>query len=79
MSKSDSSVQNVVRMNIFSTVSSVLCFLTCSYVTGSILVADGGHWLYRDPMVPPDLVAKLSKKLESSTRDIGRASNRSRL
>ncbi|GMH39705.1 hypothetical protein BSKO_07603 [Bryopsis sp. KO-2023] len=50
-----------------------------SYVTGSVVVADGGHWLQREPMVPPELVTKLSKKLEGSTKNIGRATYRSKL
>uniref|UniRef100_A0A7S2S4X8 2,4-dienoyl-CoA reductase [(3E)-enoyl-CoA-producing] n=1 Tax=Eucampia antarctica TaxID=49252 RepID=A0A7S2S4X8_9STRA len=40
-----------------------------SYVTGDILVVDGGEWLYRPPMIPRDMVAALSKKVEKKSRD----------
>jgi peroxisomal 2,4-dienoyl-CoA reductase len=41
---------------------------TAKYVTGNVLVVDGGEWLYRPPMVPKDLVAQLSRGVEAKSR-----------
>jgi peroxisomal 2,4-dienoyl-CoA reductase len=41
---------------------------TAKYVTGDVLVVDGGEWLYRPPMVPKDLVAELSRQVEGKSR-----------
>jgi peroxisomal 2,4-dienoyl-CoA reductase len=41
---------------------------TAKYVTGSVLVVDGGEWLYRDPLVPKSMVAELSRKVEAKSR-----------
>lgn len=40
-----------------------------SYVTGDTLVVDGGQWLYKPPMIPREMVAELSKKVEKKSRD----------
>ena len=39
-----------------------------SYITGDILVVDGGEWLYKPPMVPKEMVAELSRKVEAKSR-----------
>jgi 2,4-dienoyl-CoA reductase [(3E)-enoyl-CoA-producing], peroxisomal len=39
-----------------------------NYVTGHVLVVDGGEWLYKEPMVPRELVAELSRKVEAPSR-----------
>lgn len=39
-----------------------------SYVTGDVLVVDGGQWLYRPPMIPKEMVAELSRKVEATSR-----------
>jgi peroxisomal 2,4-dienoyl-CoA reductase len=41
---------------------------TAKYVTGDVLVVDGGEWLYRPPMIPKDLVAELSRQVEAKSR-----------
>jgi 2,4-dienoyl-CoA reductase [(3E)-enoyl-CoA-producing], peroxisomal len=41
---------------------------TATYVTGHVLVVDGGEWLYRPPLVPADRVADLSRSVESKSR-----------
>lgn len=41
------------------------------FVTGSILVVDGGAWLYKEPIVPLDKVRKLSKAVEKSAKNVG--------
>ena len=41
---------------------------TANYVTGHMLVVDGGEWLYRPPMVPKDMVGELSRKVEAKSR-----------
>jgi 2,4-dienoyl-CoA reductase [(3E)-enoyl-CoA-producing], peroxisomal len=41
---------------------------TAAYVTGHVLVVDGGEWLYRPPLVPADRVADLSRSVESKSR-----------
>ena len=38
-----------------------------SYITGDILVVDGGEWLYKPPMVPKEMVAELSRKVEAKS------------
>lgn len=47
-------------------------FLACdgsgSYVSGDSLVVDGGEWLYKPPMVPREMVAELSRKVEAKSR-----------
>jgi hypothetical protein len=32
-----------------------------------ILVVDGGEWLYKPPMVPKEMVAELSRKVEAKS------------
>lgn len=47
-------------------------FLSCegsgSYITGDVLVVDGGHWLFKPPMIEKDMVADLSRKVEGKSR-----------
>ncbi len=45
-------------------------FLSSSkYITGDVLIVDGGEWLYKPPMVPKEMVAELSRKVERTSRD----------
>lgn len=46
-----------------------------NYVTGEVLVVDGGEWLYRPPMIPKDMVSELSRKVEHKSRAQGPQSN----
>ena len=41
---------------------------TAKYVTGDTLIVDGGEWLYKPPLVPRDMVASLSRKVEAKSR-----------
>ena len=41
---------------------------TARYVTGDTLIVDGGEWLYKPPLVPRDMVASLSRKVEAKSR-----------
>ncbi|CAB9496349.1 Peroxisomal 2,4-dienoyl-CoA reductase [Seminavis robusta] len=41
---------------------------TSQYVTGHVLVVDGGEWLYRPQLIPKDVVAELSRKVEAKSR-----------
>jgi peroxisomal 2,4-dienoyl-CoA reductase len=41
---------------------------TAQYVTGTVLVVDGGERLHREPWVPKELVAVLSRKAEAASR-----------
>lgn len=45
-----------------------LCSSAGSYVTGDVLVVDGAQWLYKPPMVPREMVAELSRKVEKKSR-----------
>ncbi|KAL7536538.1 hypothetical protein ACHAXR_007219 [Thalassiosira sp. AJA248-18] len=44
------------------------CDASGSYVSGDVLVVDGGEWLYKPPMVPKEMVAELSRKVEAKSR-----------
>lgn len=46
----------------------VVFLCVAPYVTGDVLVVDGGHWLYRTPTVPRERVAELSRKVERQSR-----------
>jgi peroxisomal 2,4-dienoyl-CoA reductase len=41
---------------------------TANYVTGDVLVVDGGQWLYKKPLVPKEMVAQLSQAVEQKSR-----------
>ncbi|KAL3920876.1 MAG: hypothetical protein SGILL_003041 [Bacillariaceae sp.] len=41
---------------------------SAKYVTGDTLIVDGGEYLYRPPLVPKDMVAMLSRKVEATSR-----------
>lgn len=47
-------------------------FLACDasggYISGDVLVVDGAEWLYKPPMVPKEMVAELSRKVEAKSR-----------
>jgi len=61
------------RMGTGFDIAMATIFLSCEnsggYVTGDVLVVDGGQWLYKPPMVPKDLVSELSRKVEKKSRD----------
>ena len=49
-------------------------FLSCPaavYVTGHVLVMDGGEWMYRKPLVPRDVVGRVSRGVEGKSRGVG--------
>ena len=48
-----------------------LCSTAGSFVTGHVLVVDGGQWLYRPPMIPREMVAELSRQVEAKSRAQG--------
>ena len=39
-----------------------------SFVTGDVLIVDGGQWLYKPPMLEKDMVATMSRKVEGKSR-----------
>jgi peroxisomal 2,4-dienoyl-CoA reductase len=41
---------------------------TAKYITGDVVIVDGGEWLYKPPLVPKELVSELSRKVESTSR-----------
>eukprot|EP01095_Lingulamoeba_sp_RSL-Kostka_P008976 TRINITY_DN3060_c0_g1_i1.p1 TRINITY_DN3060_c0_g1~~TRINITY_DN3060_c0_g1_i1.p1 ORF type:complete len:295 (-),score=126.36 TRINITY_DN3060_c0_g1_i1:79-963(-) len=52
-------------------------FLCCdagSFISGETLVVDGGEWLYREPVVPKEMVMELSKRVEKKSRNVGGSS-----
>ena len=44
------------------------CDASGGYVSGDTLVVDGAEWLYKTPMVPKEMVAELSRKVEAKSR-----------
>ena len=44
------------------------CDASGGYVSGDTLVVDGAEWLYKPPMVPKEMVAELSRKVEAKSR-----------
>ena len=44
------------------------CDASGGYVSGDVLVVDGAEWLYKPPMVPKEMVAELSRKVEAKSR-----------
>eukprot|EP00887_Chlorella_sp_A99_P006952 scaffold2.g6952.t1 len=43
------------------------------FVTGHTLVVDGAEWMYREPIVPREVVTKLSRGVEAHSRGVGLA------
>jgi peroxisomal 2,4-dienoyl-CoA reductase len=44
-------------------------YLACAqYITGTVLVVDGGEWLYKEPWVPKEMVSELSRQVEAKSR-----------
>jgi peroxisomal 2,4-dienoyl-CoA reductase len=57
------------RMGEAEEIGHVAVFLsTAKYITGDTLIVDGGEWLYKPPLVPRDMVASLSRKVEAKSR-----------
>ncbi|PRW61474.1 Peroxisomal 2,4-dienoyl- reductase [Chlorella sorokiniana] len=44
-----------------------------AFITGHTLVVDGGEWMCRPPLVPRELVSKVSRGVESKSRAVGLA------
>ena len=42
-----------------------------SLITGAALVADGGAWLYSEPLAPRDIIREMSKGIEKKSRETG--------
>jgi len=45
-----------------------LCGVGGEFISGANLVCDGGNMLYKKPMVPDDVVAEVSRKIEKASR-----------
>lgn len=57
------------RMGEASEIGHASVFLaSAKYITGDVLIVDGGEWLYRPPLVPKEMVAELSRKVEKTSR-----------
>jgi peroxisomal 2,4-dienoyl-CoA reductase len=48
---------------------------TARYITGDVLIVDGGQWLYKPPMAPKEMVSELSRKVEAKSRSQAPRSN----
>lgn len=46
-----------------------LCLNT--YITGQVLVVDGGNWFGKPPSIPREMVSKVSRGVERGSRDMG--------
>jgi peroxisomal 2,4-dienoyl-CoA reductase len=46
-------------------------FAPGSWITCETLVVDGGHWLYKPPMLPREMVSSMSRQVEGKSRAIG--------
>lgn len=42
-----------------------------AFVTGHTLVVDGAAWMYRDPVVPREMVTRVSRGVEKQSRQVG--------
>lgn len=42
-----------------------------SYITGDTLVVDGASWMWGPPLVPREVVARVSRGVESQSRAEG--------
>jgi 2,4-dienoyl-CoA reductase [(3E)-enoyl-CoA-producing], peroxisomal len=57
------------RMGEAAEIGHAAVFLSTSkYTTGTTLIVDGGEWLHKPPLVPKDMVAALSRKVEAKSR-----------
>jgi peroxisomal 2,4-dienoyl-CoA reductase len=57
------------RMGEAAEIGHAAVFLTASkYITGDVLIVDGGEWLYRPPLVAKEMVAELSRSVEAESR-----------
>jgi peroxisomal 2,4-dienoyl-CoA reductase len=57
------------RMGEASEIGQTAVFLcTAKYITGDVVIVDGGEWLFKPPMVPKELVSELSRKVEAKSR-----------
>jgi peroxisomal 2,4-dienoyl-CoA reductase len=57
------------RMGEASEIGHAAVFLASSkYITGDVLIVDGGEWLYKRPLVPKEMVSELSRMVEKKSR-----------
>lgn len=45
-----------------------------AYVSGDTLVVDGAEWLYKEPLLPPEAVSRMSRQVEGRSRAMGPSS-----
>jgi peroxisomal 2,4-dienoyl-CoA reductase len=57
------------RMGEADEIGHAAVFLSAAnYITGDVLIVDGGEWLYKPPMVPREMVSELSRQVEATSR-----------
>lgn len=53
-----------------------LCSPAGGFITGETLVVDGGHWLFKPQMLPREMVAEMSRRVEGKSRAMAPAKSK---
>mmetsp|Transcript_25451 Transcript_25451/g.83750 ORF Transcript_25451/g.83750 Transcript_25451/m.83750 type:complete len:301 (+) Transcript_25451:1-903(+) len=70
------------RMGTVTDIAYAAVYLSSSagaYVSGDTLVVDGAAWMYKKPIMPPEMVAAASRGIEKKSRAVGLPDPKSKL